>query len=113
MREASHDTKQSGAPGRAPWLGAAVLTTPKPAAPRRTFSETREESFWRGFCPDLFAPTETPPLTARIIQHVTVAPMAFVTFLNVHYQLYLIHLLHTTPQGWLGHMFCVPTNVAL
>src|SRR4051812_40738385 len=100
-------------PGRYPWLGAASFRDLRDAGAQRLVAATPEELFWRRVCPSVFAPRGKPGFFARLLLHVTVTPLAFVTFLNVHYQFYLSHLLHTTPQAWLGHAVCVPINVAL
>jgi hypothetical protein len=100
-------------PGPYPWIGAASFVDLDAPRPERLVPPTREEAFWRRFCPSIFAPQGKPTLFARLVLHITVTPMAFVTFLNLHYQFYLSHLLHTTPQAWLSHAVCIPANVAL
>jgi hypothetical protein len=96
-----------------PWIGAASFVDLDAPQAECLVAPTREEVFWRRICPSIFAPRGKPPLFARLVLHVTVTPMAFVTFLNLHYQFYLSHLLHTTPPAWLSHAVCIPVNVGL
>jgi hypothetical protein len=76
-------------------------------------AQTREEQFWRRWCPRVFAPGVRPGLVTRAINHVSVTPMAHVTFLNLEYQIYLNQVLHTSSGAWLSHVVCIPLNVAL
>jgi len=100
-------------PALYPWIGAASFAELRDAGPECLVAATREEAFWRRVCPSVFAPRGKPSFLARLVLHVTVTPMAFVTFLNLHYQFYLTHLLHTTSPAWLSHAVCIPANVAL
>lgn len=96
-----------------PWLGRSQFAPPQPQPPRRFASDTREERLWRRVCPRLFAPGERPGWFVRLVRHITVTPLAFVTLRNVDYQIYLNQILHTAPATWLGHLVCIPINVAL
>lgn len=49
----------------------------------------------------------------RSLNHVVVTPMAHVTLVNLDYQIYLNQILHTSAGAWLGHVVCIPINVAL
>jgi hypothetical protein len=97
----------------APWLGRARFSPPQAQPPRRFASDTREERRWRRAWPGLFAPDEPPGLLVRLIRHISVTPLAFVTLRNVDYQIYLNQILHTASVTWLAHLVCVPINVAL
>lgn len=97
----------------APWLGRARFAPPQPQPPRRLASDTREERLWRRVCPGLFAPGERPGALVRLVRHISVTPLAFVTLRNVDYQIYLNQILHTASATWLAHLVCIPINVAL
>ena len=96
-----------------PWLGRDRFEDPRPGAARRIVAETQEERFWRSLLPSLFAPGDTPGPVARALNHVAVVPIAHVTFLNLDYQIYLNHLMHTSAGAWIGHLICIPINVGL
>jgi hypothetical protein len=96
-----------------PWLGRANFEDLKPAAAQRFVPETGEERLWRAMAPSLFAHDERRCLLGQLLRHVLVVPLAHVTFLNVHYQIYLNQIMHTSAGAWLGHIVCIPINVAL
>lgn len=96
-----------------PWLGRALFETLKPVAPRRFVPETGEEALWRMLAPSVFAHDERPGALAQVLRHVLVVPIAHVTLLNLEYQIYLNQLMHTSAGAWLGHVVCIPLNVAL
>lgn len=76
-------------------------------------TDTREEQMWRHALPSLFAPEGRPGRLVALVRHITVTPLAFVTLRNVDYQIYLNQILHTSALAWLGHVVCIPLNVAL
>lgn len=96
-----------------PWVGEQAFERPQPTAVEQLVPTTGEERFWRRAFPWLFAPARRPSRLARVLHHVLVTPLAHVTFLNLHYQIYLYLILHTTPQAWIGHAICIPINVGL
>jgi hypothetical protein len=49
----------------------------------------------------------------RVVNHVTVTPLAHITFLNLDYQIYLNQVLHTSAATWIGHLLFIPINVGL
>lgn len=96
-----------------PWLGRSRFASPQAGPPRRFVSDTPEERRWRRVFPSLFAPAEQPGWFVRLVRHITVTPLAFVTLRNVGYQIYLNQILHTASATWLVHLVCIPLNVAL
>ena len=96
-----------------PWLGRAAFAPPRAAKAERMVDETPEERQWRRRLPRLFAPSSRPGPLVRLIEHVVVTPMAHVTLGNLDYQIYLNQVLHTSGGAWLGHIVCIPLNVAL
>ncbi len=96
-----------------PWLGRDAFAEPTPRSAQRLVAETGEERLWRRWFPRMFAPDRRPGPVVRGLHHVVVTPIAHLTFLNLDYQIYLNQILHTSAGAWLGHLVCIPINVAL
>lgn len=96
-----------------PWLGRRQFAPLAHADPARFVPPTTEEQLWRRTFPRVFAPGRRPGPLTRALEHVVVVPLAHVTLLNLEYQIYLNHLLHTSGGTWLAHLICIPVNVAL